>query len=72
MSVAEAPAEAPRPRDEPEKKGRAQLVKLIAAMLLMTLVAAGLGGGLGIKLAEQVEDAVRAKESAEQQQPDSR
>ncbi len=64
MSVTEAPAELPAP--EESKKGRAALLKLIAAMLLMTIIAAGLGGGLGIKLADQVEDAVRAKESAEE------
>jgi flagellar protein FliL len=64
MSVTEAPAELPAP-EEGSKKSRS-LLKLIAAMLLLTLVAAGMGGGLGIKLADQVEDAVKAKESAEE------
>ena len=68
MSVTEAPAELPAP-EEPKKRG--QLLKLIAAMVLMTLVAAGMGGGLGIKLAGEVEDAVRAKESAEETPADA-
>ena len=42
------------------------MLKLIAALLLLTVVAAGLGGGLGIKLADQVEDAVRLKDSTEE------
>ena len=42
------------------------MLKLIAALLLLTVVAAGLGGGLGIQLAKQVEDAVREKDSAEE------
>ena len=58
----EAPAELPAP---PAAGGRS-MFKLIAALLLLTLVAAGLGGGLGIQLAKQVEDAVREKDSAEE------
>jgi flagellar FliL protein len=42
------------------------MVKLVAALLLLTIAAAGLGGGLGIQLANQVEDAVRQKDSAEE------
>lgn len=42
------------------------MVKLIAVLLLMTVVAAGLGGGLGIQVAKQVEDAVKQQESAEE------
>ena len=42
------------------------MLKLIAAMLLLTVVAAAGGGGLGIKLADQVENAVRLKDSAEE------
>jgi flagellar FliL protein len=40
------------------------MFKLIGAILLLTVVAAAGGGGLGIKLADQVEDAVRQKNAA--------
>jgi flagellar FliL protein len=61
MANIDAPAELPAP-----KEGGGSLVKLIAVLLVMTVVAAGLGGGLGIQVAKQVEDAVRQKESAEE------
>jgi flagellar protein FliL len=48
----------------PAPKGGGSLVKLIGALLLLTIVAAAGGGGLGIKLADQVEHAVREKDSA--------
>lgn len=62
MAETEAPAELPSPA--PATGG--SIIKLIAVLLVLTLAAAGLGGGLGIKLAEQVEDAVRQKDSAEE------
>lgn len=61
-TTADRPAELPAP----VAAGGKSIVKLIAALLLLTLVAAGLGGGLGIQLAKQVEDAVRQKDSAEE------
>ncbi len=62
MAQAETPAELAAPAPAPA--GGRSLVKLIAALLLLTVAAAGLGGGLGIQLAKQVEDAVKQKESA--------
>jgi flagellar FliL protein len=53
----------------PAPAGGKSIVTLIAALLLLTVVAAGLGGGLGIQLAKQVEDAVREKDSAEEKPP---
>ena len=49
----------------PAPAGGRSLLKLIAALLLLTLVAAAMGGGLGIQLAKQVEDAVKQQTSAE-------
>jgi flagellar FliL protein len=67
MALAEdAPAALPAPEGEPRKGG---LLKFAAAMLAMTVAAAALGIGLGIKLVGEVEDAVRAKESAEAEKP---
>lgn len=62
MAQTDTPAELPAPT--PASGG--SMLKLIAAMLLLTVAAAGLGGGLGIKLADQVEDAVRLKDSTEE------
>jgi flagellar FliL protein len=58
----EAAAELPAP----PAAGGLSMIKLIAILLLLTIVAAGLGGGLGIQLAKQVENAVREKDSAEE------
>jgi flagellar FliL protein len=49
--------------------GGMSVMKLIIVLVGLTLVAAGLGGGLGIQLAKQVEDAVREKDSAEAKPP---
>ena len=62
MAQTEAPAELPARRTL--RPAAARSIKLIAALLLLTLVAAGLGGGLGVQLAKQVEDAVRVKKDS--------
>lgn len=69
MSVTEAPDELPAPEEGEESDAKAKgrggsLIALIGALVLMSLVAAGTGGGLGIKLADRIEDAVRAKQEA--------
>jgi flagellar FliL protein len=55
-------AELPAPVPAPAKGG--SIVKLIGALLLLTILAVAGGGGLGIKLADQVETALRQKDSA--------
>ena len=64
MAKAEEPEALPAPAAPSE--GGKSIFKLIAALLLLTIVAAAMGGGLGIQLATKVEDAVRQKESAEE------
>lgn len=59
--------------EEPVAKqtgGRKSILISIAAMTLMTLVAAAMGGGLGIKLADQVENALRAQRAAAERPAD--
>ncbi len=66
MALTEAPDELPAP-EKPARGG--SMIKLIGAMILMTIVAAGMGGGLGIKLADQVAEAERAKAEEEGAKP---
>jgi flagellar protein FliL len=51
----------------PEKSGGKATLKFIVAVAATTILAAAMGGLLGVKLAEQVEDAVHAKASARAQ-----
>jgi flagellar FliL protein len=61
MSVTDAAAQLPAPE---KAGGKGATLKIILAVTAVTILAAVMGGGLGIKLAERVEDAVHAKESA--------
>jgi flagellar FliL protein len=63
MSMAEAPAQLPGPA---AGGGGKSIVKLIAAMLAMTIVAVAGGGGLGMKLADQIEETVRTQQTEQE------
>jgi len=62
MATSEAAGELPAPA---ASGGGKSIFALIAAMVALTIVAAAMGGGLGMKLAQQVEDAVRAQQTEE-------
>jgi flagellar protein FliL len=65
--MAETDAQAQLPAPAPE--GGRSMLKLMAAMLVLTLAAAGMGGFLGLRLADQVEEAVRQKDAAAEGEP---
>lgn len=53
------------PPEAPAAEKPKSLLKIAAAMTLLTLVAAAMGGGVGFRLADQVEEMVRAEEKAD-------
>ncbi len=61
MAATAAPAELPAPENA---GGAKSTILSVGAMVLMTLVAAAGGAGLGVMLADEVEEALRAKRAA--------